>query len=174
MSEEECRPNRQDVREIPGDGMLFFSKRLEIRKVLLPSRRALIGDELFSPDEVDRKIAVVPEDSGGGRLLPGNPRQGCEKVHSDRRRTQLDHLVRRREVAGSKAQRSEPKLAQRVEDSGSVRLVRSNEEVHITGEARSPVECQGVAPDDQILNPVLVEQRKQFSEVWLNIHRSIS
>ncbi len=137
--------------------MLLFSKRLEIRKVPSPPRRALIGDELFSPNEVDWNIAVVPEDSGGGRLLPGNPRQGCEKVHSDRRRTQLDHVVRRREVAGSKAQRSEPKLAQRVDYSGSVLRIRSNKEVNITGEAWSPVECQGVAPDDQVLNPVLVE-----------------
>ena len=48
------------------------------------------------------------------------------------------------------------------------------EYIDVAGETRSPVEGQGVASDNEVLNSVFVQQREQFSEVWLNFHGTFS
>ena len=57
---------------------------------------------------------------------------------------------------------------------GGILLVGTYEYIDVAGETRSPVEGQGVASDNEVLNSVFVQQREQFSEVWLNFHGTFS
>ena len=51
--------------------------------------------------------------------------------------------------------------------------IRFDKNINISGEAGGAMEGKGIPSDNKIINPVSVEQREQFFEVWLNFHNIV-
>ena len=77
----------------------------------------------------------------------------------------MDDLIVLGEVIRCQIHRSESKLFQDRHDFGRIFPVRTKMDIKITGRAWSSMESQCIAPNDQIINFVCVQQLEQRFEV---------
>lgn len=142
-----------------------FAERIEVCQIRRPAAGALVGHELPQPNDGHRLAIDLTGLHTGKRLLPGNPVDAGQQVDAHRRTAQLDNAVRQTEVLGRKADAAETEGIQRSQDPQCVFRGGVNLKVQIAGETRPPMVGQRVSFDEQVLNAVRVERRKQISEV---------
>ena len=115
---------------------------------------ALVGFEIFQPDEVQRYAIHRNHHAPRIRRCKFQAVDASQQVYPSRRVTQLDHVVFCRQVHRFNPERAKSKGFQRSKDPLRVGGIGANPEIQIARIARMTESGQRVTVDDQVLNLV--------------------
>jgi len=146
------------------------TQRLNICGILGSTGCSFVGDEILPTNETHWYIAIEAGGFSFLGLLPSDATNSRDDIDPQRRHTKLGDPARRREIILGKVERTEAEIIESMEDAFSIFARRPDEQVYIPGDARSAMERQGITADDEVFNPMSVEQLEQLFEIGANFH----
>lgn len=149
-----------------------LAEELQIHQVLRTTRRALVSLELSSAQYAYAMRAEADDTSTAPRFGERDATDAGHDVDPQRGSTEGDHPIRRRELLRLPSERGKSERPQRPGEPSGVLRRRVDEEIEVTGRARSTVYGQGVGADDQEAYPCAAQQSDELAPFGRQCHRT--